>query len=240
LEEKKRHGKWIFALAIILFVALIVGLVIYVFVPSLMRYEKLVVSSYYWVAVPESGVRQLVLELWNSGTYDLSIRDLLIDGAIVDSSSYGGYFGLEMASGGGGRLFVAPADATFSMGHTYNLTVVTSRSNRLSFAVKVEENNTRTENIQITDCQFYHSPPGSSQKVVGITVKSSSGTDVIIRKMWINNTAHDLTQQLWLPPNDDERSIVESFDWVNGANCTVAIETVAGSRREVNTTVHFP
>ena len=183
MKEEKPRRNWVFALAIILFLALIVGLAVYVFVIPMMRFEKLEVMSYYWVAVPEKGVRQLVLVFANSGTHYLSVKDLLIDGTIVDSSDYGGCSGLGMDPNSNTRFYVAPANATFSMGHTYNLTVVTSRSSRFSFAVEVEENNTKTENVQIADCEFYHSPPGSSQKVVRITVKPSSSTDIIIKKV---------------------------------------------------------
>ncbi len=240
MKEEKPRRNWVFALAIILFLALIVGLAVYVFVIPMGRFEKLGMSSYYWVAVPEKGVRQLVLRLGNSGTYDLFIEDLLIDGMSVDSSSYGGNPGLEIQSTYGTWLYVAPANTAFIAGHMYNITMVTSRSNRFSFAVEVKENNTETESVQIAECLFYHSPLGSSQKVVGVTAKVLSHTDMIIKKIWVDNTACDVTRPVWLYYRDSERDIMAPFDWVNGRNCTVAIETVAGSRCEVNTTVHFP
>jgi uncharacterized membrane protein len=229
LADEKPRRNWVLILTAVAFIGIIVGFVVYVFVLPLIGFEKLKLKSYYWVATPEGKVGQLILEVVNNGTFRLSVKSLLIDGTVIGSSGYEGYFGNEIEPTDDTTFYVAPANTTFLLNHTYNVTVVTSRGNRFSFATEVKENNVKTESVQVGAPLFSSGPPGNSDYVT-LNVKVLSGTDAIIKKMWINETACNFNR-LWLdPPYFSEGAIQVVFGWDQYKNYTVTIETAAGSR----------
>jgi uncharacterized membrane protein len=231
LADEKPRRNWVLILTVVAFIGIIVGFVVYVFVLPLIGFEKLELrsyESYYWVAAPEGQVRQLVLEVVNNGTFHISVKNLLVDGTEIDSSGYGGYFGNEVGPTLSTAFYVAPVNTTFLLNHMYNVTLVTSRGNSFSFATEVREDNVKTESVQVGAPLFSSGPPGNSD-YVAFNVKVLSGTDAIIKKMWINGTACSINP-LWLLSYHTEEAIGVVFGWDPYKNYTVTIETAAGSR----------
>ncbi len=229
-NEKPRRD-WVFIVTAIVFVGIIGGAVVYVFVLPLIGFEKLVwryYGSYYWVATPDGRVGQLVFQVVNNGTFHVSVKNLSVDGIVANSSEWGGYDGNELDPTNNAYFYVAPANTTFLLNHTYNVTLVTSRGNRFSFATEVKEGNVKTENVQV-GAPLFSTMPGVSDYVT-FNVKVLSGTDAIIKKMWINDTACNINP-LWLHySSETEGAIQVVFGWDPYKNYTVTIETAAGNR----------
>ena len=102
--------------------------------------------------------------------------------------------------------------------------------------LSVSAHNTKTENVTITECHFYHWSLGSGNPKVGIEVMNVQHTDVIIKKVWINETLHIVAPHVWLRTFDNSGDVEISFQWKTGLNYTVTIETAAGSTATVTAT----
>jgi len=231
VESKPSHRDLKFKIVVLYFIVVICGYALWYFVlPFVGKYEKLGVRSYYWVANMHGEVRQLVAVLLNNGTRRLTVDEIWVDGSRVGSSDWGEWAGgHELDPKDGDYFYVVPRNVTLQNGLDYNLTVVTSSKNHYSFVLNMSENNTRTENVTISGCYFYHVPPGSWNPYVGVQVNDTGGTDVIIKIIRINGQAFTVNPRLWLDVNDGSSGIQKSFSWVEGHMYTVEIETIAGS-----------
>lgn len=224
---------------VIVFIGIIVIVFTFVFwyfvLPFILKYERLDLFSYYWVANSREEIRQLVIIFINNGTQDLTINEVWINEFLVNQTDWEAYFGTIQPEYGT-TVYVAPEDLTFENDRDYNLTLVTSRKNRFNFMLTVDEDNTKIENVTITGCYFYHRPPLSKNKVVGIQVESLGSTDVIIKKAWIDGASFNVSPRLWLHKFHSSDGIEISFPWKRGSTYTVTVETVAGSTYEIRAT----
>jgi len=223
---------WTFKVAVILMLIVIAVLLVYLLVPFLLQFERLDLFSYSWVANSKEEVKQLVITLINNGTQDLEIKEIWVNGVLVDPANWAGYFGGSIDPTHTRRIYVAPKNTTFERGQNYNLTIVTSRKNHYSFLLNLNENNTKNENVKITNCDFYHWPPGSFDTKIGVRVTNLGASDVIIKKAEINGVLFDISPRIWLDVSNSEDSFEVAFPWVEGLNYTIAIETVAGNKYE--------
>jgi len=217
---------------VIVFIGIIVIVFTFVFwyfvLPFILKYESLDLFSYYWVANSREEIRQLVITFINNGTQDLTINEVWINEFLVNQTDWGAYFDTTIQPEYGTTVYVVPEDLTFESNRDYNLTLVTSRKNRFNFMLTVDEDNTKIENVTITGCYFYHWPPLSGNKVVGIEVKSLGSTDVIIKRVWIDGASFIISPPLWLDKFHDSGDIEMSFPWERGLTYTVSVETMAG------------
>jgi len=245
---KPRRGLRFKVFVALVLIAVLIGALWFFVLPYLFAYEKLdlVVLPghsnpwYYWVTNSKGEVRQLTIGFKNSGTEELKVKEIWINGTLVDSADWGGYFGKTIEPEHTTTVYVAPGNLTFKKGTSYNLTVVTSRRNRFNFTLCVKDYNTKLEKVKISGCYFYYWPPDSNHKVIGIEVKDLSGTDVIIKEVFINGSSFIVSPRLWLYEFSSEGDIEISYPWKKGMTYTVTVKTVAGSRFEVNKTAEFP
>lgn len=158
----------------------------------------------------------------------------------MDPADWEGWTGRLLEQKTTGTFYVAPKNLTFESGRDYNLTVITSRKNRFSFTLNVNENNIRNEKIEITKCSFYYWPPGSWEEEIRIEVKNIGGTAVIIKKTWIDSTLFHVSPLLRLDMFHSEDGIELSFPWKDDETYIVFIETVAGSIIQKTVTAHWP
>jgi len=227
-----------FKIAVLVVVAVISGYVLWYFIlPLALRYEKLdMFSDYYWVVNSKDEIRQLVISFKNNGTQDLTITEVWINGFLINSTDWGGYFGAAIQSSLTNTFYVAPRDLIFESSQTYNFTVVTSSRNCYTFTLQVDENNTRNEKVKISECHFYHIPPLSGEPVIGIQVEDLGGTDVIVKEVWIDDAFYSVEPRLWLHTFYSSAGIQMNFPWREGETYTVKIKTVAGSTAEITAT----
>jgi len=233
----KNRKSRIIAVAII---AIASGVVLwFVVLPFLLRYENLYIYSYYWVVNNHGKIGQLILDLRNNGTQDATIAEIWINGVRVDKDRWGGYFGIVVRPKYGEGIFVAPKGFGFESGQTYNLTISTVSGKHYSFLLEVNVDNTKSEDVAIAGCYFYTWPimgPYPEKPYVGIEVKDVSATDLIVKKVWINDTLYELNPYLWLVSYHTTRGIEILYEWKTGLNYTVTIETAAGSTATVTAT----
>jgi len=227
------------------FVALsLIVIFMYVFwyfvLPFFWGYEKLEISSYcphYWVVNSRGEIKQLVIAFENIGTQDLTIEEMWVDEVLVDSTDWESRSGERtLESESGNTFYMVSKSFMFENGQDYNLTVVTARKNKFNFTLNINENNTKTEKVKISECYFYYWPPLSNNKVVGMQVESLGGTDVIIKKIWIDDASFDVSPRLWLHEFHSSSGIQISFQWKKGSTYTVTVKTVAESTYEITAT----
>jgi hypothetical protein len=167
----------------------------------------------------------------------LTIEEVWLDEVLVDSADWkscSGEITLEPKSTN--TFYMAPKDLTFEKGQDYNLTVVTSRKKQFNFTLNVNENNTKLEKVKINQCYFYHWPPTSHDKFVGIEVQSFGDINVIVKEVWIDSASFIVSPGLWLNQFHSTNNIEISFPWKKGSTYNITIETVAGSAYQVNAT----
>jgi hypothetical protein len=231
VESKPSRGDLKFKVIVLVGIIMVCGYILWYFVlPSIGKYEKLGVRSYYWVANTHDEAKQLVVVLLNNGTQSLTIDEVWVDGFKVNSSDWEGYTGgRELDPKDGDYFYVVPRNVTLQNGLDYNLTVVTSSKNHYSFILNISEGNTRAENVTISGCYFYYFPPDSWDPYVGIQVDNFGGTDMIIKTMRINGQTFTVNPRLWLDSSHSSSGVQQLFSWVEGYTYTVEIETIAGS-----------
>jgi len=212
----------------------------YFILPFLLGYEKLEISSYcpyYWVANSREEIKQLVIAFKNVGTQHLTIEEMWVDEVLVDSADWESWSGgCTLESESGNTFYIVSKSFMFENGQDYNLTVVTSRKNQFNFTLNVNEDNTNTEKVKVSECYFYYWPPQSNNKVAGIQVESLGGTDVIIKEVWIDDASFDVSPRLWLHEFHSSSGIQISFQWKKGSSYTVTVKTVAGNTCEITAT----
>jgi hypothetical protein len=223
---------WTFKVAVILMLIVIAVLLVYLLVPFLLQFERLDLFSYSWVANSKGEIKQLVIVLINNGTEDLTMKEVWVGRILVELADWEGNFGSTVLPEHSTHVYVASKNMTFERGQDYNLTIVTSRENHYSFLLNLNENNTENENVQITNCDFYHWPPGSGDTKIGVRVTNLGASDVIIKKAEIDGVLFDISPRIWLGVSNSEDSFEVAFPWVEGLNYTIAIETVAGNKYE--------
>jgi len=204
----------------------IVGCILWFFITPLIWYEKVIVSYYYWVINNRGTIGQLVVQLGNNGTLDFALNEVWINDIGMDDDSW---------TLSGWRVVVFPKNIIFESGQGYNFTLLTSRKH-YSFTFEVNVGNTKTEDLRITGCYFYTWPitgPYPEKPYVGIEVNDVSATDLIVKKVWINDTLYDLNPYLWLTSIHTTHGIEILYEWKTGLNYTVTIETAAGSTATV-------
>lgn len=240
-SENKPRRDLVFCFFVLFCIIVIFAYVFWYFVlPFLWRYEKLDISpysSYYWVANSRGEVKQLIIVFRNNGTEDLTIEELMVDEVLVDSADWESWSSertLEPKSTN--TFYMAPKNLMFENGRDYILTIVTSRRNYFNFTLNVNKDNTKTEKVEIKQCYFYHWPPMSHDKFIGIEVKSFGDINVIIKEVWIDSASFSVSPRLWLNQFHSTDDIEISYPWKEGSTYTITIETVAGSTYEITAT----
>jgi len=238
-SENQPRRNLVFYFFVLFCTIVIFAYVLWYFVlPFFWGYEKLdMFPDYYWVANSRGEIKQLVIVFKNNGTQKLTIEEVWLDDVLVDSADWKSWSGertLEPKSTN--TFYMAPKDLTFEKGRDYNLTMVTARNNHFSFTLNVNEDNTKTEKVKIEQCYFYHWPPTSNDKFIGIEVKSFGDINVIIKEVWIDSVSFSVSPRLWLNQFHSTDDIEISFPWKKGSTYNITIQTVAGSTCQVTAT----
>lgn len=245
-DGKPPHRDLKFRITVLIGIVVISGYITWYFVlPLTGKYEKLQLYSYYWVNNSRNETKQLVVRLLNNGTQTLTINNILIDGSEINLTSGEiwldgrGFLPKNVAT-----IIVVPRTFLFQYGRSYNFTIVTLAQSHYNFMLEVNENNTRTERLRISDCTLFEWPPDSTAvKYIGVEVTLLENTFAIVKTVYIDDYAWTIDKfawtvspPLWLSVNHNPDEITLKYAWIVTHVYNITIETVAGTTAQFNAT----
>ena len=229
--EKPRRS-WRFRIGIAFLLAVIAGVLIYVFVVPfliyLSTYEELVIWSFMgWTTNSKGDIKQVTFIFWNNGTRTIAINGFWVNGTQLNSTDWIPWTGTTIETPGmGARICIIPQSLTFHINATYNFTVDTTSGSHYYFPIKCDQTNIHPENLTILDCEFLHWPPPD---YIGIRLQNDGHTPVIIKEVLVDGEVFEKNQ--WMFPNT-LNAIVIFYSWKN-QTYTILIKTTVGNTYEI-------
>jgi hypothetical protein len=229
LDEKRRRG-WRFKISIVLILIIAIALSLYLVVPPLLTFELLEVFSFYgWSSNSNGQIRQATFRLINNGTRTLTMRNVWVNGTLLNSTEWGLDRDWDFPPQIDQLAFVAPKSMIFALDTNYEFTFGTASGRRFSFIYRCDEASVKPENLTLIDAHFYHeSYPFMDW--IGIRYYNHGTTPAIITLVRIY---YSLTFEMreWASPTNIG-SIIIDYKWIN-QTYVFTIETVVGNTYEM-------
>jgi len=228
--EKPRRS-WRFRIGIAFLLAVIAGVLIYVFVPPLFTYEKLVIWSFMgWTTNSKGDIKQVTFIFWNNGTRTIAINGFWVNGTQLNSTDWISWRGTTLKMQEDTRICVIPKSFNFQVNATYNFTVDTTSGSHYYFPIKCDQTNIHPENLTIMGYEFApgtfpHDPP-----FIGVRYKNYGATPIIITAFYLNNTKYEMLQWTW--PNVIDYASID-YGWKSQKTYIIHIETIVGNVYEI-------
>jgi hypothetical protein len=237
-EGERPRKDWSFRIAAVILVAVIAGVLIYMFVPPLLTYERLVMYSFYgWSSNAEGQIKQVTFNLWNNGTRDLRIKHFLVNGTVVGSDECGFTNGLDLDADREDDFYIVPKSWSFAKGACYNFTAFTTSGNSYSFLKTCDDSMMYPENFTFINWRYSQGFSGEPT-YIAVRYRNGGRSPLIIVDVLLNGGTIDYYTGGWTWPagwtvrGKGPETILLIYSGMKDQPYTVTIRTAIGNTYE--------